>query len=43
MSRLRKGFSLIDVVVGVALMLVLFLSLFGVLKASLILSTLAKA
>jgi hypothetical protein len=43
MSRLRKGFSLVDVVVGVALMLLLFLSLFGVLKASLILSTLAKA
>lgn len=37
------GFSLIDVVVGVALMLVLFLALFGVLRASLVLSTLAKA
>ncbi|MBI4065977.1 carboxypeptidase regulatory-like domain-containing protein [Candidatus Kaiserbacteria bacterium] len=34
---------MIDVIIGVALMLVLFLSLFGVLRASLILSTLAKA
>ncbi|MEK7554337.1 MAG: carboxypeptidase-like regulatory domain-containing protein [Patescibacteria group bacterium] len=32
-----------DVIVGVALMLVIFLALFGVLRASLILSTLAKA
>lgn len=38
-----KGFSLIDVVVGIALMLVLFMALFGVLKASLILSTLGRA
>lgn len=38
-----KGFGLVDVIVGVALMLVIFLALFGVLRASLILSTLAKA
>lgn len=43
MRRPLRGFSLIDVIVGVALMLVLFLSLFGVLRASLVLSTLAKA
>lgn len=38
-----KGFSLIDVIVGVALLLVLFLALFGVLRASLTLSTITKA
>ena len=38
-----RGMTLVDVVVGTALMLVLFLSLFGVLKASLTLSTFAKA
>ncbi len=38
-----RGFSLIDVIVGVALMLVLFLTLFGLLRASLTLSTLTKA
>ena len=43
MRRLSRGFSLIDVVVGVALLLLLFLALFGVLRASLVLSTLAKA
>jgi Tfp pilus assembly protein PilE len=43
MSRIPHGFSLVDVVVGVALMLVLFLSLFGVLKASLVLSSISKA
>ncbi len=43
MSLELKGFSLIDVIVGTALMLVLFLALFGVLRASLVLSTLAKA
>ncbi len=43
MSRELKGFSLIDVIVGIALMLVLFLALFGVLRASLVLSTLSKA
>lgn len=37
------GFGLVDVIVGVALMLVIFLALFGVLRASLMLSTLAKA
>ena len=43
MTREPRGFSLIDVIVGVALMLILFLALFGVLRASLILSTLSKA
>lgn len=43
MSRTAQGFSLIDVIVGIALMLILFLALFGVLRASLMLSTLAKA
>ncbi len=35
--------TLIEVVVGVALMLIVFLALFGILRASLLLSTLAKA
>jgi Tfp pilus assembly protein PilE len=43
MSRASQGFGLIDVIVGIALMLVLFLALFGVLRASLMLSALAKA
>ena len=43
MSRSTRGFGLIDVIVGTALMLVLFMALFGVLRASLTLSTLAKA
>ncbi|HUX80889.1 MAG TPA: carboxypeptidase regulatory-like domain-containing protein [Candidatus Paceibacterota bacterium] len=43
MSCDNRGFSLIDVIVGVALMLVLFLALFGILRASLDLSTLTKA
>jgi type II secretory pathway pseudopilin PulG len=43
MTRFRRGFSLVDVVVGIALMLVLFLALFGILRASLVLSALAKA
>ncbi len=43
MARAHQGFGLIDVIVGIALMLVLFLALFGVLRASLMLSTLAKA
>jgi len=38
-----SGVSLIDVVVGIALMLTLFTALFGVLRASLALSTLTKA
>ena len=38
-----KGFGLIDVIVGIALMLIMFLALFGVLRASLMLSTLSKA
>jgi len=42
--RLRRGgFSLIEVVVGVALVLILFLALFGVLRASLLVSSLARA
>ena len=40
--RLR-GFGLVDVIVGIALMLVLFLALFGVLRTSLMLSAIAKA
>lgn len=43
MTRLARGFSLIDVIVGVALMLVVFMSLFGILRASLILSAFTKA
>ncbi len=43
MARMHRGFGLIDVIVGVALMLILFLALFGVLRASLMLSTFAKA
>lgn len=43
MNRYSRGLSLIDVVVGVALMLVLFMALFGVLKTSLEVSVLAKA
>lgn len=43
MSRARLGFGFVDVVVGIALMLTLFLALFGVLRASFMLSALAKA
>ncbi len=43
MSLSPRGFGLIDVIVGIALMLVLFLSLFGALRASLMLSALTKA
>jgi hypothetical protein len=43
MFRPYRGFGLIDVIVGIALMLVLFLALFGILRASLVLSTLTKA
>ena len=42
-AQRTRGMSLVEVVVGVALMLIVFLALFGVLRASLILSTLAKA
>ena len=38
-----RGVGLADVTVGVALTLIIFLSIFGVLRASLILSALAKA
>jgi hypothetical protein len=41
--RCTRGMSLVDVIVGTALMLVLFLALFGVLRASLMLSAIAKA
>lgn len=41
--RLRRGVGVIDVVVGAALMLVIFLALAGILRASLALSTLARA
>jgi len=40
--RTRRGMSLIDVVVGVALMLITFSALFALLQVSLALSTLAK-
>ena len=43
MTHAHRGFGLIDVIVGIALMLILFLALFGVLRASLMLSTYAKA
>lgn len=43
MPRTHQGFGMVDVIVGVALMLLLFLALFGVLRASLMLSALAKA
>jgi len=43
MSRNSRGFGLVEVIVGIALMLVLFLSLFGILRASLMLSALTKA
>lgn len=42
-TRLRRGVGIIDIVVGTALMLVIFLALSGILRASLILSTLARA
>lgn len=38
-----KGFSLIDVIVGIALLLIVFLALLGILRVSLSLSTLVKA
>lgn len=43
MQNYQRGFSLVDVIVGTALMLLLFLALFGVLRASLQLSAIAKA
>src|SRR3989344_1221073 len=43
MPRAHQGFGLVAVIVGIALMLVIFLALFGVLRASLMLSALAKA
>ncbi len=38
-----RGFSLIDVIVGTALMLVVFLALFRILRASFLVSSLARA
>lgn len=38
-----RGFSLIDVIVGTAIMLVVFLALLGILRASLLISSLARA
>lgn len=38
-----RGFGLIDVLVGTALMLVVFLALFGILRASLLIASLAHA
>ncbi len=43
MRRISYGFSLIDVIVGTALMLIIFLALSGVLRVSLVLSSLTKA
>ena len=43
MARATRGFSLVDVIVGIALLLVLFLALFGVLRASLALSAASKS
>ena len=43
MPRAHKGFGLVDVIVGIALLLVIFLALFGVLRASLMLSSITKA
>src|SRR5690349_18120327 len=38
----QRGVSLIDVLVGTALVVVIFLGLFGIIRASLAVSTLAK-
>jgi hypothetical protein len=43
MLQISKGMGIIDVIIGVALVLIIFLALFGVLRASLSLSALAKA
>jgi len=43
MSSSHRGFSLIDTLVGAAMMLVVFLALFGLLRASLAVSVVAKA
>lgn len=42
-TRAIRGISMIDVVVGSALVLIIFLSLIGLLRASLLVSSLAKA
>ncbi len=39
----RRGMTLIDVIVGTALMLIMFLAVFGVLRASILVSNLAKS
>lgn len=43
MTRPLRGVSLIDVIVGVFLVLVVFLTLFGMLRVSLLVSSVAKA
>lgn len=43
MSKLHRGVSFIDVIVGTALILIIFLALFGVLRVTLQVSALAKA
>ncbi|HEY4522772.1 MAG TPA: hypothetical protein VJK73_00155, partial [Candidatus Paceibacterota bacterium] len=44
MARTRaRGMSLIEIIIGTALMLVVFVSLMGVLRASLMVSSLARA
>ena len=43
MRKRTRGMSLVDVIVGVALMLVMFLALAALLRASLVLSTIVKA
>lgn len=43
MTRPLRGVSLIDVIVGVFLVLVVFLTLFGLLRVSLLVSSVAKA
>lgn len=41
--RVSRGIGLVDIIVGVGLMTVLFVALFGILRASLLLSALGKA
>jgi Tfp pilus assembly protein PilV len=43
MQRPLKGMSLVDVLVGTALILVVFLALFGLLRASVLVSALTKS
>jgi hypothetical protein len=41
-TRVRRGMTLIDVIVGTALMLIIFLALFGLLRANILLTSMAK-